>query len=74
VETAVLSGEPRVEILRELEERPADLVVLGTHGRGGWDRLVLGSVASTVARKALCSVLVVPPEAALAEGPSGIAE
>jgi len=67
VETAVLSGEARVEILRELEERPADLVILGTHGRGGWDRLVLGSVASTVARKAPCSVLVVPPDAALAE-------
>lgn len=68
VETAVLPGEARIEILRELEERPADLVILGTHGAGGLDRLVLGSVASTVARKAPCSVLVIPPEAALAEG------
>lgn len=68
VKTAVVPGEPRVEILRELEEHPADLLILGTHGRGGMDRLVLGSVASTVARKAPCSVLVIPPEAALAEG------
>jgi len=68
VETAVLPGEARFEILREVEEHPADLLILGTHGRGGLDRLVLGSVASTVARKASCSVLVVPPEAALGEG------
>lgn len=64
VETAVVQGEPRIEILRELATRPADLVVLGTHGRGGMDRLMLGSVASTISRKALCSVLVISPEAA----------
>ena len=68
VETTVLPGEPRFEILREVEEHPVDLLILGTHGRGGMDRLVLGSVASTVARKAPCSVLVISPEAALAEG------
>jgi nucleotide-binding universal stress UspA family protein len=67
LEMAVLSGEPRAEILRELEERSADLLILGTHGRGGMDRLVLGSVASTMARKAPCSVLVISPEAALEE-------
>lgn len=68
VETLALLGEARVEILRELEEHPVNLVILGTHGRGGLDRLVLGSVASTVARKAPCSVLMIPPDAALAEG------
>lgn len=68
VEAAVFPGEPRFEILRELEEQPADLVILGTHGRGGLDRLVLGSVASTVSRNAPCSVLVISPEAALEEG------
>ena len=68
VETAILPGEARFEILHELSERPVDLVVLGTHGRGGLDRLMLGSVASTVARKAPCSVLVISPDAALAEG------
>lgn len=68
VETALLPGEARFEILQELKKHPADLVVLGTHGRGGADRLMLGSVASTVARKAPCSVLLISPEAALAEG------
>ena len=68
VETAVLSGEARFEILHELSEQPYDLVMLGTHGRGGLDRMVLGSVAATVARKAPCSVLMVSPEAALGEG------
>lgn len=68
VETAILPGEARFEILHELSERPVDLVILGTHGRGGLDRLMIGSVASTVARKAPCSVLVISPAAALAEG------
>ncbi len=61
VETAVLPGEARFEILRDLEQNPADLVALGTHGRSGLDRLMLGSVAATVARLAPCSVLLIPP-------------
>lgn len=73
VETTAVPGEARQEILRVLEEDPVDLVFLGTHGRGGLDRLVLGSVASTVARKAPCSVLVVPPDAAMEEGTAGAA-
>ncbi len=68
VETVVLPGEARFEILRELADRPIDLVVLGTHGRSGPDRLMLGSVASTIARKAPCNVLLISPEAALSEG------
>ncbi|HYU33135.1 MAG TPA: universal stress protein, partial [Thermoanaerobaculia bacterium] len=67
VETAVLPGEARFEILRELAEHPVDLVVLGTHGRGGLDRLLVGSVASAIARKAPCSVLLISPEATLEE-------
>jgi len=67
VETAVLPGEARFEILHELSESPVDLVMLGTHGRGGLDRLMVGSVASTVARKAPCSVLLISPDAALSE-------
>jgi nucleotide-binding universal stress UspA family protein len=68
MEPAVVRGEARQEILDELAKSPADLVLLGTHGRGGLDRLVLGSVAATVARKAPCSVLMVSPDAAMAEG------
>lgn len=68
VTTAVLPGEARFEILRDLAEHPADMVLLGTHGRGGFDRLMLGSVAATVARKAPCNVLLISPDAALSEG------
>jgi nucleotide-binding universal stress UspA family protein len=41
----------------------ADLIVMGTHGRGGVERLILGSVAEKVLRKAPCPVLTVPPGA-----------
>lgn len=60
----VLTGYPREEILRRLAERQADLAVLGTHGRSGFERLVIGSVAAGVLRAASCNVLVVPPAAA----------
>jgi universal stress protein E len=59
----VESGYPREEILARLAERQADLAVLGTHGRGGFERLVIGSVAAGVLRGASCNLLVVPPEA-----------
>ena len=68
VETAIRGGDARTQILQELAEHPADLVVLGTHGRGGLDRLAIGSVASTIARHAPCSVLLISPDAALGEG------
>lgn len=61
----IRSGDPRMEILAELERNPADLLLMGTHGRGGFDRFLLGSVASVVARQAPCSVLVIPPDAAM---------
>lgn len=60
----VRTGEPREEIIREIEELGADLVLLGTHGRGGFERFLLGSVASDVAGRAPCSALVIPPKAA----------
>ena len=43
-----------------LDER-ADLIVIGTHGRGGMNRLLLGSVADRVIRRAPCPVLIVRP-------------
>jgi nucleotide-binding universal stress UspA family protein len=60
--TRVLTGYPRDTILSRLEERKVDLAILGTHGRGGFERLMLGSVASEVVRRAGCNLLVVPPE------------
>jgi hypothetical protein len=53
------------EILAELDQLSAGLVILGTHGRSGFDRLLLGSIASTVLRQAPCSVLIIPPAASL---------
>ena len=61
IERKVRAGMPWEQILREAGEIKADLMVLGTHGRGGLERLLLGSVTSDVLREAQCSVLVVPP-------------
>lgn len=61
VETRVARGEVE-EVIRERgEEWGADLMVLGTHGRGGFERFLLGSVASDVVRRGTVSVLVIPP-------------
>jgi nucleotide-binding universal stress UspA family protein len=49
------------EILRQAAEMSADLIVVGTHGRTGFDRLMLGSVAERVLAKATCPVLTIPP-------------
>ncbi|MEM9558623.1 MAG: universal stress protein [Acidobacteriota bacterium] len=64
--TTVREGEIRNEIVHQLREEPIDLVVLGTHGRSGFERFLLGSVAADVAARAGVSVLVVPPTAARA--------
>lgn len=48
-------------ILEQAEADPADLLVVGTHGRSGFERLILGSVTEKVLRKAPVPVLVIPP-------------
>lgn len=53
-------GNPRIEILATAEEWKADLIILGTHGRTGFDHFISGSVAEGVARRSLCPVLIVP--------------
>lgn len=63
VRRKVRTGNTREEILAEIVDHGPDLVLLGTHGLGGFDRFVIGSVAADVAREAPCSVLVVPPAA-----------
>jgi nucleotide-binding universal stress UspA family protein len=52
-------GEIVREVLRMATERKVDLIVMGTHGRGGLSRLLMGSVAEQVMRKAPCPVLTV---------------
>jgi len=59
VETDVVVGDPRAEIVRMADEWPADLIVLGARGLGRIKRLLLGSVSLAVARHAPCPVLVV---------------
>ena len=52
------------EILKRAADLAADLIVMGTHGRSGFDRLLLGSVAERVLAKATCPVLTIPRRAA----------
>lgn len=75
IETEMRQGDAVTEILHAADEWQADLVVLGTHGRGGFERLVLGSVAEKVLRKAACAVTTVPVVAAagVADGVARIA-
>jgi nucleotide-binding universal stress UspA family protein len=54
-----VEGDPAAEIVRYCRDATMDLVVMGTHGRTGLERLLLGSVAEKVLRDAPCSVLVV---------------
>jgi len=51
-------------ILTQVEATHADMLVLGTHGRSGFQRLFLGSVAEKVIRLVKCPTLIVPPRAA----------
>jgi nucleotide-binding universal stress UspA family protein len=55
----VLSGSPADEIVKAAKEWAADLIVIGSHGRGGIQRALLGSVAERVMRNAVCPVLIV---------------
>jgi nucleotide-binding universal stress UspA family protein len=60
IEAAVREGNAAGEILEQAASMKADLLVLGTHGRSGFERLLLGSVAEKVLRKASCPVMTVP--------------
>ena len=60
VEGSVLSGRPHEAIVDYAAEVDAGLLVVGTHGRSGLDRLLLGSIAERVVRTAGCPVLGVP--------------
>ncbi len=66
-----LQGDPATEIINYAAEAGSDVIVMGTHGRTGLERLLLGSVAEKVMRDAPCSVLVVklPKRFPAAENP-----
>jgi nucleotide-binding universal stress UspA family protein len=57
----VVRGVPHREIARVAKDLGADLVVMGTHGRTGLERALLGSVADRVVRSSTIPVIVVPP-------------
>lgn len=59
VERLIREGDPVTEILSVAGGEKADLIVLGTHGRSGLSRLLMGSTAEQVVRQATCPVLTV---------------
>lgn len=60
VDGKLLEGQPFREIVRLAEQLPAQLIVMGTHGRTGVAHALMGSVAERVVRKAPCAVITVP--------------
>jgi hypothetical protein len=61
VSVYLTTGNPAKRIVTLANAVDADMIVLGTHGRRGIERLFLGSVASEVVKTAICNVLVVRP-------------
>ncbi|NMB79738.1 MAG: universal stress protein [Methanomicrobiales archaeon] len=59
LETVILEGKPAAGILDYAKEQNVDLIVVGTQGKKGIERLLLGSVAENIIRSAPCRVLVV---------------
>ncbi|MEO6229871.1 MAG: universal stress protein [Ferruginibacter sp.] len=59
ITTTVINGSPKHVILNEAKEFGADLIVVGSHGRGALERFLLGSVSQAVALHANCSVEIV---------------
>jgi len=60
IQAAVREGHVAAEILEQVETTKTDLIVVGTHGRSGFQRLLLGSVAERILREARCPVMTVP--------------
>jgi nucleotide-binding universal stress UspA family protein len=71
IETVVRQGDPRSAIVDEAKEWSADLIVVGSHGRTGIKRWLLGSVAQSVVSHAPCSVEVVRRKPAEVENQPG---
>lgn len=59
VETNILEGRPAAEVVKFAQTNNCDLIVIGTQGKSGLVRLILGSVAEDIIRSAQCKVLVV---------------
>ena len=59
--TAVVAGDASEEIINYVESQGIDLIIMGTHGRKGMDKVIFGSVAARVVKTAPVPVLVVNP-------------
>ena len=59
ITTEILFGSPESRIVETADEWKPDLVVVGSHGYSGWERLLIGSVSDSVVHHSPCSVLVV---------------
>ncbi|MEY8021359.1 universal stress protein [Muriicola sp. SD30] len=59
VSKITVNGLPKMAILEEAEDLGADLIVVGSHGHGGFTRFLLGSVSRSISAHANCSVLIV---------------
>jgi len=59
VDDVIVQGSPKDEILIAAKEWPADLIVMGSHGRTGLQRVMLGSVSLAVCANSPCSVMIV---------------
>jgi nucleotide-binding universal stress UspA family protein len=60
IDAVVREGNAAGEILEHATSMKADLLIIGTHGRSGFERLLLGSVAEKVLRRATCPVMTIP--------------
>lgn len=68
----VSMGDPADTILQVAEDGKFDLIVMGTHGRTGLKRMILGSVAEKVTRRASCPVLTIREPAARSAAEAGV--
>lgn len=75
IEEVVEEGSPKTRIVQLAEDWPADLLVVGSHGRTGFGRFLLGSVSLSVLSAAPCSVMIVKqPKAAEQEKAEEVSE
>jgi nucleotide-binding universal stress UspA family protein len=64
---AIAIGDPASELLKYADREKIDLIVMGTHGRHGLARVLMGSVAEAVVRDAPCQVLTIGPNVRVTE-------
>lgn len=66
-EHRLISGDPATAIVKFAQDENVDMIVMGTHGRSGFMRLLMGSVAEAVVRNAPCPVLTYKQPSIVAE-------